>query len=110
MVPMSGTDVQYRASTDEQLPAKLPFGDAPVAARAYASTTPVLQILLRYWRGTKSIVNFHLGFIFLQNLDYTRKLDINLTPEIHVIFETTKEKTVIKQLGKIVLKISLNAI
>ena len=35
------TDVQYRASTDGKLPAKLPFGAAPVVDRAYASTMPV---------------------------------------------------------------------
>ena len=30
-----GTDLQYRASTDGQLPAKLPFGAAPVLGRRY---------------------------------------------------------------------------
>ena len=59
-----GTDAQYRASTDGQLPAKLPFGVTSVVGRAYASTAPVLQIFLRYWRGTKPIVNFHLGRAF----------------------------------------------
>ena len=44
-----GTDVQYRDSIDGQLPAKLPFGAAPMVGRAYASTAPVLQILLRYY-------------------------------------------------------------
>ena len=56
-----GTDVQYRASADGQLPVKLPFKAAPVIGGAYAKTTPVLQILLRYWRGTKPVVNFNLG-------------------------------------------------
>ena len=54
-----GTDVQYRASTNGKLPAKFPFGAAPVVGRAYASTAPVQQILLRYWCGTKPVVNFH---------------------------------------------------
>ena len=40
---------------------KLPFGSVPVVGRAYASTTPVLQILLWYRCGTKPVVNFYLG-------------------------------------------------
>ena len=55
------TNVQFRASTDGQLLAKLPFGAAPVVGRAYASTATVPQFFLRYWRGTKLVVNFHLG-------------------------------------------------
>ena len=53
---------QYRASTDGLLPVKLNFGAAPVVGRAYASIAPVFQILLRYWRGTKLVVNFHLEY------------------------------------------------
>ena len=51
------TDVQYRASTGGQLLAKLLFGAAPVV---YASTMPVPR-LLRYWYGTKPVVNSHPG-------------------------------------------------
>ena len=50
-----------RARTDGQLPAKLPFGTAPMVGHAYASTAPVLQILLQYWRSPKPVVNFHVG-------------------------------------------------
>ena len=32
-----------------------------MVGRDYASTAPVLQIPLQYWRGTKPVVNFHLG-------------------------------------------------
>ena len=32
-----------------------------MVGRAYASTVPVLRILLRYWRGAKLVVNIHLG-------------------------------------------------
>ena len=32
-----------------------------MVGRAYASIAPVLQVLLRYWRGTEPDVNFHLG-------------------------------------------------
>ena len=52
-----GTDVQYRISNDGQLPAKL-----PCLCQHYASTAPVLQILLRYWRGTIPVVKFHLWY------------------------------------------------
>ena len=59
-----GTDIQYRTSTDGQLPAKLPFRAAPVVGRTYASTMPALcqyrsstvnssAILVRYQVGIK---------------------------------------------------------
>ena len=55
------TDVQYRASTDGQLLAKLHFGAVPLVGRAYANIMPVLQILQRYWRGALPVVNSELG-------------------------------------------------
>ena len=61
-----GNDVQYQASTDGKLQAKLRFGAAPVIDQYYASTVPVLKILLRYWRGTKPVVKFHLGLAALE--------------------------------------------
>ena len=42
--------VQYRASTDEQLPAKLPFGAAPVVGRVYTSTESVQISVLAWYR------------------------------------------------------------
>ena len=65
------TDVQCRASTDGQVPAKLFFGAVPVVSRVYASTISVLQILLRYWRGLKPVVNFHLGYYKFFLIQYT---------------------------------------
>ena len=50
-----GTDVQYRASTDEQLPAKLSFGAAPVVGRAYASTMPVPRQDCKSFCGTGAV-------------------------------------------------------
>ena len=57
-----GTDVQYRANTDGQLPSKLPFRTAPVVGRAYTITVPV-----RYQAGCKFPPgNLHIfaGFYF----------------------------------------------
>ena len=71
-----GAEVQYRASTNGQLPEKLPFVAAPVVGRAYASTMPVLQILLRYWHVTKLVVNSHLGYYFLQHCTGSSQLRI----------------------------------
>ena len=49
------TDVQYHASTDVQLPAKLPFGAAPVVGRAYASTMPVPRQYCKFFCGTDAV-------------------------------------------------------
>ena len=48
-------DVQYRASTDGQLPTTLPFGAAPVVGRAYASTAPVLRQSCKFFCGTGAV-------------------------------------------------------
>ena len=38
-----------------------------MVGRAYASTAPVLQIFLWYWRCTKPVINFHLGMPLVAN-------------------------------------------
>ena len=48
-----GKDAQYLASTDGQLPAKLPSEAAPVEGRAHTSTAPVLnKYRFQCWHGT----------------------------------------------------------
>ena len=51
-----GTDVQYYASTDGQIPAKLPFGAAPVIDRAQASTMPVPHQYRKSFSGTGAVL------------------------------------------------------
>ena len=50
-----GTDVQYHASIDGQLPAKLPFRTAPVVGHAYASTMPVPRQYCKSFCGTGAV-------------------------------------------------------
>ena len=52
---------QYRWTTSSQDTFRSRAGGRPCLCQHYASTAPVLQILLRYWSGTKPLVNFHLG-------------------------------------------------
>ena len=52
---------QYQWSTSSQVTFRSRAGSRPCLCQHYACITPVLQILLRYWRGTKPVVNFHLG-------------------------------------------------
>ena len=51
---------QYRWTTSSQVTFWSRADGRPCLCQHYASTSPVLQILLRYWRGTKLVVNFHL--------------------------------------------------
>ena len=50
----------YRWTTSSQVTSRNRAGDRPCLCQHYVSTAPVLRILLRYWRGTKPVVNSHL--------------------------------------------------
>ena len=52
---------QYRWKTFSQVTFWSRAGGRSCLCQNYASTVPVLQFLLRYWRGTKPVVNSHLG-------------------------------------------------
>ena len=60
---------QYRWTTFSQLTFRRSAGDKPCFCQHYASTAPVLQKDLQYWRGTKPVVNFHLGTDHLVAID-----------------------------------------
>ena len=53
---------QYRWTTFSQVTFRSRSSGRPCLCQHYASTTTVLQILLRYWRGTQPVVNFHLAY------------------------------------------------
>ena len=61
---------QYRWTTSSQVTLRSRNGGRPCLCQNYASTAPVLQILLRYWRGTKQVVNFHLPHLLAENCFY----------------------------------------
>ena len=48
--------VQYRARTDGQLPAKLPFRAVPVVGLAYASTMPLPRQYCKSFCGTGAVL------------------------------------------------------
>ena len=52
---------QYRWTNFSRVTFRSRAGGRSCLCQNYASTAPVLQILLRYWRDTKSVVNFNLG-------------------------------------------------
>ena len=52
---------QYRWTISSQLTFRSRPGGRSCLCQHYASTAPVLKILLQYWRGTDPVVNFHLG-------------------------------------------------
>ena len=52
---------QYRWTTFIKVTFRSRAGGKTCLCQHYASTAPVLQILLLHWCGTKPIVNFHLG-------------------------------------------------
>ena len=51
----------YRWTTFSQVTLWSRASGRPCLCQQHASIAPVLQILLRYWLGTKPVVNFHLG-------------------------------------------------
>ena len=52
---------QYRQTTPSRVTFRTNTSTKPFSTQYYASTTPVPSSARRYWRGTKSVVNFHLG-------------------------------------------------
>ena len=52
---------QYRWTAYSQVTFRNRACGRPCLCQHYASTAPILQILLRYWCGTKPVVNFHLA-------------------------------------------------
>ena len=52
---------QYRQTTTNRVTFRTNTSTQPFSTQYYASTTPVTAYAPRYWRGTKPVVNFHLG-------------------------------------------------
>ena len=51
---------QFRWTASSQVSFQSRASGRPCLCQHYASTPPVLQIILRYWRGTKPLVKFYL--------------------------------------------------
>ena len=66
---------QYRWTTSSQVTFRSRASGRPCLCQDYASSAPVLQIVLRYCRGTKRVMNFHLGVTEFKAKNTTNTID-----------------------------------